>query len=377
MGKDLGAIWRNKGTRALLMLLPVTLIVLLPLVYSVAISFLPTEDSLALPQDIAAMVGSMEGYGPRRQWMAAFTTLLCPMLFLCVPIVCSVTAAVRVFVGEKEGGTLETLMLSSVDAKSLLHAKVTCCTLLSMAISLVSFVAFLIVVSVADILMGAPYFFNLEWLVCVVLLMPMVALFSVLFVCWELPRVHSVGEAMQTMGYLMLPPAGSLPGAVYRRVSHHGAAAAGDCRAAGGALHCSIQRHQQAVPARAPVHHLPRELMGRALQNWDASQLSLNAWRELLAESLQNASRFAIHCWNDEEPWIQLALKYGQRRPVPWEGGTVIEGAVTPAFREMLLSLRRPDDRDVYNKFLPFFSLVLDDSFYFEHYGTELTFLPR
>ena len=42
---------------------------------------------------------------------------------------------------------------------------------------------------------------------CVVLLMPMVALFSVLFVCWELPRVHSVGEAMQTMGYLMLPQA--------------------------------------------------------------------------------------------------------------------------------------------------------------------------
>ncbi len=108
--------------------------------------------------------------------------------------------------------------------------------------------------------------------------------------------------------------------------------------------------------------------MGRALQNWDASQLSLNAWRELLTESVQNASRFAIHCWNDEEPWVQLALK---------EGGTVIEGAVTPAFREMLLSLERPSDRDVYNKFLPFFSLVLDDSFYFEHYGTELTFLPR
>ena len=71
--------------------------------------------------------------------------------------------------------------------------------------------------------------------------------------------------------------------------------------------------------------------MGRALQNWDASQLSLNAWRELLTESVQNASRFAIHCWNDEEPWVQLALKYGQRKPVPWEGGIVIEGAVTPA----------------------------------------------
>ena len=40
---------------------------------------------------------------------------------------------------------------------------------------------------------------------CLVLVMPMVALFSVVFVSWELPRVHSVGEAMQTMGYLMLP----------------------------------------------------------------------------------------------------------------------------------------------------------------------------
>ena len=338
---------------------------------------MPTEDSLALPQDIAAMVGSLEGYGPRRQWMAAFTTLLCPMLFLCVPIVCSVTAAARVFVREKEGGTLETLMLSSVDAKSLLHAKVTCCTLLSMAISLVSFVAFLIVVSVADILMGAPYFFNLEWLVCVVLLMPMVALFSVLFVCWELPRVHSVGEAMQTMGYLMLPLL------VLYLVQFTGVFRITVPLLLGIAVLLGVLSivlfnvtSRQFQPERL-FTTCQRELMGRALQNWDASQLSLNAWRELLTESLQNASRFAIHCWNDEEPWIQLALRYGQRRPVPWEGGTVIEGAVTPAFREMLLSLERPSDRDVYNKFLPFFSLVLDDSFYFEHYGTELTFLPR
>ena len=58
--------------------------------------------------------------------MAAFTTLLCPMLFLCVPVICSVTVAAQVFVREKEGGTLETLMLSSMDARSLLHAKVTC-----------------------------------------------------------------------------------------------------------------------------------------------------------------------------------------------------------------------------------------------------------
>jgi ABC-type Na+ efflux pump permease subunit len=205
VGKDLGMIWRHKGTRAMLMLLPAVLTVALPLMYSVAISFLPADGSIALPAKLVEIVGGVENVGPRRQWMAAFTTLLCPMLYLCVPVICSVTAAARVFVGEKEGDTLETLMLSSMDVKSILHAKVTCCTLLSVAVSVLSFVAFAITVSVADILMGAPFFLNLEWLVCLVLLTPVIALFSVVFVSWELPRVHSVGEAMQTMGYLMLP----------------------------------------------------------------------------------------------------------------------------------------------------------------------------
>ena len=59
-------------------------------------------------------------------------------------------------------------MLSAMDTKTILHAKVTCCTLLSIAISLVSFVAFAITVSVADILMGAPYFLNFQWLVCLI-----------------------------------------------------------------------------------------------------------------------------------------------------------------------------------------------------------------
>ena len=61
VGKDLGAIWRNKGARALLMLLPVVLVVLVPLLYSVAISFLPTEESLAMPERLAAMLHGLEG----------------------------------------------------------------------------------------------------------------------------------------------------------------------------------------------------------------------------------------------------------------------------------------------------------------------------
>ena len=205
IGKDLGAIWRNKGVRALLMLLPVVLVVVIPLVYSVGISFIPIEGNPSFPEPLAKLLGNPQKYTYRQLWMGAFTTLLCPMLFLCVPILCSVIAASQVFVREKEEGTLETLFLSSLDATMILHAKILCCTLLSIAISAISFVAFAITVSVADLCMGAPYFLNLRWIVCLVLLMPVVALFSVIFVCWELPRVYSFVEALQTMGYLLLP----------------------------------------------------------------------------------------------------------------------------------------------------------------------------
>lgn len=204
VGKDLGDIWRNKGARALLMLLPVVLVVLVPMVYAVAISFLPGEVP-GVSRKLAALLGDLENHGPRQQWMAAFTTLLCPLLFLCVPIMCSVVAAAQVFVGEKEGGTLETLLLTAIEPRALLQAKVTCCTLLSVAISLLSFVAFGIAVSVADLFMGAPFFLNWNWLISLVLVMPLLALFSVVFVAWELRRVHSYGEALQTMGYLLLP----------------------------------------------------------------------------------------------------------------------------------------------------------------------------
>ena len=205
VGKDLGAIWRSKGTRALLMLLPALLSVGVPLLYSVIISLLPLEGDLSFPPKLAAMLDNPEGYGYRQLWMGAFSTLLCPLLFLCIPIVCSVTAASQILVEEKKSGTLTTLFLSAMDARSLFHAKVTCCTLLSVAISLLSFVAFAITVSVADVSIGAPYFLNFEWIVCLVLLMPVIALFSVVFVSWELPRVQTSGEAMQTMGYLLLP----------------------------------------------------------------------------------------------------------------------------------------------------------------------------
>lgn len=204
--KDMNAIWNRKGIRALLMAMPVILVVIIPLIYFVAISLLPVSGKGEAPDTLLRLLsGDSANLDYRQFWMSIFTTLLCPVLFLCVPIICSVASASCAFVGEKEQGTLETLWLSSMRPRSVFNAKVTACTLISVIISLISFVMFTITVSVADIMLAAPFFFSLEWLMLAVLVMPALAWFSVVFVSLVLPRVFSVGETLQTIGYLVLP----------------------------------------------------------------------------------------------------------------------------------------------------------------------------
>lgn len=206
MKKDLNMIWSRKGVRALLMAVPVFLVVVLPVVYFAAISLLPDGTAEQEPEILLNLLSLEQGallYRPF--WVTVFTTLLCPMLYLSVPIICSVAAASCTFIGEKENGTLETLFLSSMTAKSVYNTKVTACSLISVMISWISFLIFTITVSIADLLIGAPFFFNLEWLAMAVLLTPVLSLFSVVFVGLVLPRVYSMGESIQTMGYLLLP----------------------------------------------------------------------------------------------------------------------------------------------------------------------------
>ena len=44
---------------------------------------------------------------------------------------------------------------------------------------------------------------------------------------------------------------------------------------------------------------------------------------------------------------------------------------MTPEFCELLLSLPKPADIEIYNKMTPFFQIFLDEDFQSCHYGTE------
>lgn len=94
-------------------------------------------------------------------------------------------------------------------------------------------------------------------------------------------------------------------------------------------------------------------------------------WQAFIKQRLAKAVRFEIHCWKEENRRISLAEKYGQRADTGWDWGVVIQGEVTADFAVMLLSQPQPDDRQIYNKMTPFFTIRFDSGYESGHWGTE------
>ena len=120
-----------------------------------------------------------------------------------------------------------------------------------------------------------------------------------------------------------------------------------------------------------PSSSMPENSVLNESVYFDRSQKSNEAWTKLIYPYLAIAKQFEIHCWNEESEWIDLALQYGDKKESDWKYGHVIVGEITPKFIEMILSLPKPVDTEIYNKMTPFFNIFLDDKFQSCHYGTE------
>lgn len=95
-------------------------------------------------------------------------------------------------------------------------------------------------------------------------------------------------------------------------------------------------------------------------------------WKNFISKYINTAKRFEIHCWNEENEYLEKALKFGTIKNSEWEYGNIVEGDVTDAFIKMILSTPKPTDTELYNKMTPFFNIFLDDNYSSSHYGTEV-----
>lgn len=180
------------------------LVVLLPVAFLVSAALMQSAGAPEFPQRIRNLL-SMDTVGMSGQQLmfASFHKLIAPLLFLAVTVICAVSVASCGFIVEKESHTMETLMLSSMNHKAIFNAKVSESVIFSVFLSLVSFIACMIALIVGGNILKMPFFFNWEWFVILFLLMPALSLFCTVFISLLAPRIHTVGESLQTIGYFI------------------------------------------------------------------------------------------------------------------------------------------------------------------------------
>lgn len=105
--------------------------------------------------------------------------------------------------------------------------------------------------------------------------------------------------------------------------------------------------------------------------SFDFTEKDNSAWKKLMIEQVKTAKTFEIHCWNDELEELLMALQYGDIKNSDWKKGSIVEGSVTPEFMKMVIDMPKPKDVETYNKMTPFFTIMFDNGFSSEHYGTE------
>ena len=131
---------------------------------------------------------------------------LLPVFFLIIPIMAASVMSASSFVGEKEKHTLETLLYCPLSLKQIFQAKVLASFLVSMTVSLISF---LLMITVTEtemyILSGSFLQLDILWLPVMLLLSPAISLIAITLIVRFSAKARSVEDAQQGAVFLILP----------------------------------------------------------------------------------------------------------------------------------------------------------------------------
>lgn len=95
-------------------------------------------------------------------------------------------------------------------------------------------------------------------------------------------------------------------------------------------------------------------------------------WKKIIQHFVKPGDEIEIRCWNEENEEIKRAMSYGRPIQIDSNFQTAIKCIVTKQIIKEILSLPEPMDKAVYNKMTEFFTIIVENKIYSEHYGTEL-----
>jgi len=209
--KDISSITANKRMLTILITVPLVMTVFLPLVFILIIMLLPADSP-----DILQLMQLLESSYPKSnnlnndniQYMLVDMVLnnVIPIFFILIPIMASSVMASGSFVGEKEKSTLETLLYCPLSLKNIFNAKILASFLLSMAVSVFSFIIMMIITeTVFFILTESIIMPNINWIIILLLVSPAAAIISINLIVRNSAKAQSSEEAQQSSLFLVLP----------------------------------------------------------------------------------------------------------------------------------------------------------------------------
>ena len=205
LAKDFATIWKNNAMRSILILMPLFFALVIPVIFLVVISTTSDQSAiLYVRDDIAEILPDYAKYTAKQQQYIFFQDYVSPILYIIIPAITSSVTTIFLVVGERENETISTL-LNCMKAKSILKTKLFCSFINSVTISIVSFIAVSIVNSVGNMILLVPYFFNLEWLLILLLFTPVTIL---LCAYMSLLLTHNSGNIIHSIsicGYIGAP----------------------------------------------------------------------------------------------------------------------------------------------------------------------------
>lgn len=204
MMKDLSALCRRRLILTLLIALPLVFAVAFPLLF-LFVSAMVSPESSGVEQFKNLLDNIPQGTDERAQMFYIFTAFISPMLFMLIPLLSAIITASYTFAGERAHGTMETLLFAPFSVLRFLQVKAASSVLASGLVTAVSFILFFVVTAIGDMVLKAPFFFDLSWFVLVFLLSPAITVLGVTFAAMLTVKARSTAESIQISGYIVLP----------------------------------------------------------------------------------------------------------------------------------------------------------------------------
>ena len=210
--KDLKVALQNKGVVLPIVILPLILFVIIPWVMAYAASLTGTSGASMsnLDEMLARMpsglLNELSMYTPEQQLIVFSLVYMLAPMFLIMPLMVSSVLAADSFAGEKERKTLEALLYTPTTDRELFTAKLLGAWTAAVAVALLSFVLYAVMVNAASWQsIGQIFFPNWMWIALVFWVTPAIAGLGLVVMVFVSARAQGFQDAYQTGGLIVLP----------------------------------------------------------------------------------------------------------------------------------------------------------------------------